>query len=225
MMSNNISIRTDLKILVIGCSGAGKTSFVQRWIKGEFQSVYSPTIVSEFQYKIFECRGNCYRIQLWDIGGQDKTPSMAKIFTRDSHGCIVISDITRKETFEETQKWKKIVDDESAFIDGDKLPFILIQNKIDLIKDNNEYLNLVTNETKKIAEDKDFLGYYMTSVKENINVEEPINFLIDSIVERLEKFSGEGNYNFTENNENGRDTYKLEKEGKKDKIKKEGGCC
>jgi small GTP-binding protein len=225
MMSNNISIRTDLKILVIGCSGAGKTSFVQRWIKGEFQSVYSPTIVSEFQYKIFECRGNCYRIQLWDIGGQDKTPSMAKIFTRDSHGCIVVSDITRRETYEETMKWKKVVKDESAFIDGDKLPFIFIQNKIDLIKDNDEYLNLVTNETKKIAEDKDFLGYYMTSVKENINVEEPINFLIDSIVERLEKFSGERSYNFTDNNENGRDTYKLEKEGKKEKNKKDGGCC
>ena len=224
-MSQNSSIRTDLKILVIGCSGAGKTSFVHRWIKGEFEQTYKPTIVSEFQYKIFECRGNCYRIQLWDIGGQDKTPSMAKIFTRDSHGCIVVSDISRRETFEETMKWKKVVNDESAFIDGDKLPFILIQNKIDLIKDNDEYLNLVTNETKKIAEDKDFLGYYMTSVKENINVEEPINFLIDSIVERLEKFSGEGNYNFTENNENGRDTYKLEKEGKKDKIKKEGGCC
>ena len=225
MMSNNISIRTDLKILVIGCSGAGKTSFVQRWIKGEFQAVYSPTIVSEFQYKIFECRGNCYRIQLWDIGGQDKTPSMAKIFTRDSHGCIVISDITRKETFEETQKWKKIVDDESAFIDGDKLPFILIQNKIDLIKNDEDYLTHVANQSKKLSENKEYIGYYMTSVKENINVEEPINFLIDNIVDRLEKFSGEGNYNnINNNNENNRrNTLKLDNNSvKKDKKK---GCC
>ena len=217
----NQSIRTDLKLIVIGCSGAGKTSFVQRWIKGEFEKSYKPTIVSEFQYKIFECRGNCYRIQLWDIGGQDKTPSMAKIFTRDAHGCIVVNDITRKDTFEETKKWKKVVNDESAFIDGDKLPFILIQNKIDLIKDNEEYLNFITNETKKMAEDKEYIGYYMTSVKENINVEEPINFLIDNIVDRLDKFSCEGNNNFLKSKR--KETYKLEANGRKDK--KEGGCC
>lgn len=222
-MSQNQSIRTDLKILVIGCSGAGKTSFVQRWIKGEFEQSYKPTIVSEFQYKIFECRGNCYRIQLWDIGGQDKTPSMAKIFTRDSHGCIVICDITKKDTFEETKKWKKIVNDESAFIDGEKLPFILIQNKIDLIKDDNDYLSFATNETKKMSEDKEFIGYYMTSVKENINVEEPIHYLIDNIVERLDKFSSNENLNFI--GIQGRDTYKLDKNSQKDKNNKKEGCC
>lgn len=220
-MSQNASIKTDLKLIVIGCSGAGKTSFVQRWIKNEFEKIYKPTIVTEFQYKIFECRGNCYRIQLWDIGGQDKTPTMAKLFTRDSHGCIVVNDVTKKETFEETMKWKKIVNDESAFIDGDKLPFILIQNKIDLIKNDENYLNFITNETKKLAEDKDFIGFYMTSVKENINVEEPISFLIDNIVDRLDKFSGERNNNFLDSKR--KETYKLEANKKKDK--KEGGCC
>ena len=220
-MSQNASIKTDLKLIVIGCSGAGKTSFVQRWIKDEFEKLYKPTIVTEFQYKIFECRGNCYRIQLWDIGGQDKTPTMAKIFTRDSHGCIVVNDVTKKETFEETMKWKKIVKDESAFIDGNKLPFILIQNKIDLIKNDENFLNFITNETKKLAEDKDFIGIYMTSVKENINVEEPISFLIDNIVDRLDKFSCEGNNNFLKSKR--KETYKLEANGRKDK--KEGGCC
>ena len=219
-MSNNVSIRTDLKILVIGCTGAGKTSFVQRWINGEFEITYKPTIVSEFQFKIIECRGNSYRIQLWDIGGQDKTPSMVKIFTRDSHGCIVISDISRRESFEEAMKWKKVVNDESAFIDGDKLPFILIQNKIDLIKDDKDYYNLVANQAKKLAEDREFYGYYMTSVKDNINVEEPIHFLIDIIVDRLEKMSGDINNNDFEINR--KNTYKLDKNIKKEK---KDNCC
>jgi small GTP-binding protein len=220
-MSNNIRIRTDLKILVIGCSGAGKTSFVQRWIKGEFEKTYKPTIITEFQYKVYECRGQTYRILLWDIGGQDKTPAMAKIFTRDSHGCIVVSDITKKESLEETMKWKKVVNDESAFIDGDKLPFIFIQNKVDLIKDDQEYLNQIINETKKIAEDNQFLGYYITSVKENVNVEEPIKFLIENIIDRLEKYYSEANNNYSESK--GRKTYTLEKNDKNNK--KDGGCC
>ena len=215
------SIRSDIKLIVIGCSGTGKTSFVQRWIKGEFEKTYKPTIITEFQYKVYECRGQTYRILLWDIGGQDKTPAMAKIFTRDSHGCIVVSDITKKESLEETMKWKKVVNDESAFIDGDKLPFIFIQNKVDLIKDDQEYLNQIINETKKIVEDNQFLGYYITSVKENVNVEEPIKFLIENIIDRLEKYYSEANNNYTESK--GRKTYTLEKNDKNNK--KDGGCC
>ena len=213
---------TDIKIIIIGCSGVGKTSFVQRWIKGYFEKSYRPTIVSDFQYKILEWRGKCYRILLWDIGGQDKTPSMAKIFTRDSHGCIVINDISKKDNINETMKWKKVVYDESAFIDGDKLPFILIQNKIDLLEGDKDYLNEVMNESQKLVDNGDFIGYFMTSVKENINIDEPIKFLIDNIIDRLDKFQSSGNHDY--NVSKMRNTYRLEKNNKKDKNKKDG-CC
>jgi len=213
---------TDIKIIIIGCSGVGKTSFVQRWIKGYFEKSYRPTIVSDFQYKILEWRGKCYRILLWDIGGQDKTPSMAKIFTRDSHGCIVINDISKKDNINETMKWKKVVYDESAFIDGDKLPFILIQNKIDLLEGDKDYLNEVMNESQNLVDNGDFIGYFMTSVKENINIDEPIKFLIDNIIDRLDKFQSNRNPEFIESKV--RNTYRLEKNNKKDKNKKDG-CC
>ena len=212
---------TDIKIIIIGCSGVGKTSFVQRWIKGYFENIYKPTIVSDFQYKILEWRGKCYRILLWDIGGQDKTPSMAKIFTRDSHGCIVINDASKKDNFNETMKWKKVVYDESAFIDGDKLPFILIQNKIDLLQNDKEDLNNIMNDSQKYVDNGDFIGYYMSSVKENINIDEPIKFLIDIIIDRLEKFQLSTN---NEYNNKQRNTYKVENNNKKDKNKKDG-CC
>ena len=110
---------------------------------------------------------------------------MAKIFTRDSLGCIVLNDLSKKDIINETMKWKKVVYDESAFIDGDKLSFILIQNKIDLIENDKEYLNITMNDSQKLVDNGDFIGYYMSSVKENINIEEPIKFLIDNIVDRL----------------------------------------
>ena len=215
---------TDIKIIIIGCSGVGKTSFVQRWIKGYFEPVYKPTIISDFQFKIIEWRGKCYRILLWDIGGQDKTPSMAKIFTRDSLGCIVINDISKKDIINETMKWKKVVYDESAFIDGDKLPFILIQNKVDLIENDKEYLNIAMNDSQKLVDSGDFIGYYMSSVKENINIEEPIKFLIDNIIDRLEKYHASENNDLKESK--ARETYRLENNNKKDKDKnKKDGCC
>jgi small GTP-binding protein len=94
-------ITQDLKIVVIGSSGAGKTSFVNKWTKNIFNEQYKATIVSEFGFKLFEYEGKIYRIQLWDIGGQDKSATMAKLFSRDSHGCVIVTDTTAPESMDE----------------------------------------------------------------------------------------------------------------------------
>jgi small GTP-binding protein len=67
------NFRNDLKIIVVGNSGTGKTSFVNKWTKNTFSEHYKATIVSEFGYKIFELNGKFYRIQLWDLAGKERT--------------------------------------------------------------------------------------------------------------------------------------------------------
>ena len=95
------SIRSDLKIIVIGSSGTGKTSYVNKWTKNIFQDEYKATIVSEFGFKVFEQEGKLYRIQLWDLAGQDKNSTVTKIFAKDSHGCVILSDATKPDTLDE----------------------------------------------------------------------------------------------------------------------------
>ena len=105
----NQKIKSDIKIIVIGSSGTGKTSFVNRWINNQFTDKYKATIVSEFGYKVCEYKGSLFRIQLWDIGGQDKSPILANIFSRDSHGCLVMCDCVNKESIQDSLSWKQIV--------------------------------------------------------------------------------------------------------------------
>ena len=212
------NIRTDLKILVVGHSGTGKTSFVRRWTKDEFKETYQATIVSEFGFKIHESKGNLYRIQLWDIGGQDKSPSMAKIFSRDSHGCVIISDSTDLKTLEDTLNWQKLVSDETNFLDGGKLPFILVQNKVDLIESREDF-EKIENETKNICEMNNFEKYFMTSVKQSVNVEEAMSFLIDKIIERLEKHAESGNVIF--NDQKKRETIRM----RNSNVNEKQSCC
>jgi len=95
------SIRSDLKIIVIGSSGTGKTSYVNKWTKNIFKEEYQATIVSEFGFKIFEYEGKLYRIQLWDLAGEDKNSTVTKIFAKDSHGCIIVTDVTKESNLEE----------------------------------------------------------------------------------------------------------------------------
>ena len=92
---------TDLKIIVIGKSGTGKTSYVNKWTKNEFVEAYKATIVSEYSFKLVDYEGKIYRIQLWDVAGQDRSAKIIKSFAKGSHGCVVLCDATNVSTRDE----------------------------------------------------------------------------------------------------------------------------
>ena len=97
-MSENSSDNSDIKIIVIGKSGTGKTSYVNKWTKNTFSENYKATIVSEYGYKIFEYNEKFYRIQVWDIAGQDRNIKLTRTFAKNALGCIVVCDATNLET-------------------------------------------------------------------------------------------------------------------------------
>ena len=55
---------------------------------------------------------------------------ITKIFAKDAHGCVVVCDSTNRQTREETMKQKKSVDEEVIFLDGARLPCVLVENKM-----------------------------------------------------------------------------------------------
>ena len=188
------SINNELKIIVVGNSGTGKTSFVNKWIKGTFDENYKATIVSEFSYKIFDYKDKSYKIQLWDLAGMDQNICITKIFSKDSHGCIVLSDITDKSTLEISKKWKNTVDETARFLDGTNIPSILIRNKIDLLE--NEDNNDDEEQMKEFCEKNKFLRCFKTSAKTGTNIDEAMNFLISTIIDKMEKLVQSGSNPF-----------------------------
>ena len=86
--------KSDIKILIIGNSSSGKKNFANKWTKNIFLEEYKATIVDEFGFKLYEKDGKLYRIQLWDLAGQDKNEMITKIFAKDAHGLVIISDAT-----------------------------------------------------------------------------------------------------------------------------------
>lgn len=220
MASNNI--KNDLKIIIIGSSGTGKTSLAKRWT-GQIFEPTKPTIVSEFSTKIVKHGENLYRVQLWDIGGQDKSPSVTKIFAKDSHGCIVVCD-TNEETLEETSSWKSVVEDESTFTDGGKIPFLLIRNKIDILENDDDKKQL-EEETNTFCEENEFTKFFLTSAKDNINVKESIDFFTEHIIQRLEDYLKQGKEDI--NNMEYRQSVRLTQKGiiPEDEQRAKKACC
>ena len=215
--------QNDIKIIVVGNSGTGKTSFVNKWIKDTFDESYKATIVSEFSFKVIDYKDKSYKIQLWDLAGMDQNICITKIFSKDSHGCIVVSDITNEKTLPECVKWKNTVDETTKFIDDSNIPAILIRNKVDLLEENNDNDNDDENMIKEFCEKNKFLRCFKTSAKTGTNIEEAMNFLISNIIDRMDKIAQSGSNPF----EKQRESLVLQKSKNSDNNKDNNmnGCC
>ena len=215
------STKNELKIIVVGNSGTGKTSFVNKWINNTFDENYKATIVSEFAYKIYDYKDKTYKIQLWDLAGMDQNICITKIFSKDSHGCVVLSDITDKKTLDLSVKWKNTVDETSRFLDGSNIPAILIRNKVDLL-DNEENID-DEEEIKDFCEKNAFLKCFKTSAKTGTNIDESMNFLISAIIDKMEGIAQSGTNPFEKDRKSM--VLQTKKHYESNKDNNMGGCC
>ena len=100
------------KVVLLGDSGVGKTSIIQNYIFKRYNYKDISTISSNFQSKILDLKNEKKKIkfEIWDTAGQEKYHSLAKIFFQDASVCILVYDITRRNSFEALKNfWAKEV--------------------------------------------------------------------------------------------------------------------
>lgn len=64
--------KKDYKIVFVGDSGVGKSSFVQSFCTDQFNTAYSATIAIDFQVKSLNINGMDVMLQLWDTAGHER---------------------------------------------------------------------------------------------------------------------------------------------------------
>lgn len=207
----NSGFGVDLKVILIGNTSTGKTSIVDRYIKNIFDEKPRATIAANFSYKIIKRDDTIFRLQFWDLPGQDRSPSLMSIFCRESRGILFCCDALSKKSREDILIWKKSLE---GIIDITNIPKILIENKCDLLGDEDKYNDNI-EELKNFSENNNFSGYFRTSALNGYNIEKAIDFLVNEIIDTLEK---EENNN-AENDK--KIAIKLNKTQKDDRTK----CC
>ena len=170
----------DIKIIIIGDSSTGKTTFVNRWISGKFQEVYKATIAQNYNYKIYKIKESLYRIQIWDIGGQDRSRCLAKYFVKGCNAALIFCDIKEKQTLDNTILWKDSLKDLPKEFN---YPIILIQSKIDLV-DKNE-LNDSEKYLENFSKENQFDLFFRISSKSGEGIEDSMNNIISEIDSRV----------------------------------------
>ena len=118
------------KIILVGDSAVGKTSIIGRYVR-KFNEKEKMTIGASFTNKqeIIDDKNICFNI--WDTAGQEKFRSINGIFYQDAYICLLVFDITRKQSFSNLKSyWHNSVLEQSS----KNIIFHIVGNKIDLFQ-------------------------------------------------------------------------------------------
>ena len=120
----------DLKVILLGESGVGKTNLINRVMGEEFNEGEISTTNSSFSLKKLKLGQTEYSVKLWDTIGQEKFRHLTKLFYSDSKIVIFVYDISIKDSFDALKDyWVKDINDKL----GEGIIKGVVGNKIDKV--------------------------------------------------------------------------------------------
>ncbi|MFX1417889.1 MAG: Rab family GTPase [Promethearchaeota archaeon] len=167
------------KVILIGPGAVGKTSLLHRFVEDKFSFRYKLTIGADFLSKIIQKNEETIKLQIWDIGGQDRYKFLRASFFDGANGALIVFDLSRWHTFEELEEWLSDLREYA----GKKIPFVLIGNKVDLIDKKDE---IYERESAQVFAKTESTYYIETSAKTGENVEAAFLDLTNKMIKNIQ---------------------------------------
>ncbi|KAM9957010.1 hypothetical protein ACTFIR_003747 [Dictyostelium discoideum] len=157
--------KEQIKLVLVGDGGVGKTTFVQRHLTGEFEPRYIPTLGVSVHPLIFYTNFGKIHFNVWDTAGQEKFGGL-----RDGNCAIIMFDVTSRISYKNVPNWHS---DLTRVCEN--IPIVLCGNKVD-VKDRK------VKPSQIVFHRRYNLSYYDVSAKSNYNFEKPFVWLTSKLL-------------------------------------------
>jgi len=165
----------NIKLILMGDSGVGKTSLIKRKEMNTFNNLYTSTIGVDFTSFTKMINRTRIRVHIWDTGGQEKFKVIIQSYFRDVNGVLLVYDITNKRSFDNLSIWTTDLD---YFGINDNV--ILVGCKAE--SDKNREVSY--EQASIFAKNNNYL-FKECSAKNNYNIEELFDDIIDDIYSNI----------------------------------------
>lgn len=152
-----------MKIITLGTSNVGKSSFIKKILTNEFSSDSIPTIGVDYAQKNYKG----FKFNIWDTAGQEHFNAISAQYYKNTDVCLVFFDLTSEETFDCLEQK---IQDFYYHNNKDTLVF-LIGNKKD-----------IAGETKMFTKIKSFCKKYKATYYEISCKNDNVLFILDEII-------------------------------------------
>eukprot|EP00826_Nyctotherus_ovalis_P038518 TRINITY_DN3612_c0_g1_i3.p2 TRINITY_DN3612_c0_g1~~TRINITY_DN3612_c0_g1_i3.p2 ORF type:complete len:216 (+),score=76.43 TRINITY_DN3612_c0_g1_i3:98-649(+) len=171
-----------IKVMMLGDSGVGKSSILERYVNRNFTGTYKVTLGSNFYTVEKEIEQKRVLLQLWDTAGQEKYKSLSVLYYRGSEACIFVFDICNKESFENLDEWVKLFFYHISEEERDTFPIILLANKIDMVEKS-----VTDEEIEEWCRTNNNIKYYKTSAKTGSGLDDAFMYIATIAVQRAKE--------------------------------------
>ncbi|CAM9093002.1 unnamed protein product [Chrysoparadoxa australica] len=119
-----------IKLLMLGDSGVGKSSIMERFALDTFNPSLVGTVGVDFKLKTVTVDGEQVVVQVWDTAGQERFHKITRAYYRGSHGIVLVYDLSDSHTLDGISYW---MDNINANASGG-VETLLVGNKLDLVQ-------------------------------------------------------------------------------------------
>ena len=170
--------KINLKLIIVGDSGVGKTSIINRFLNNIFENNSIATIAPIYSKKVITINDTIYNIIIWDIPGQDKNHIVTRTFVNGCNGIIFCCEVKNENSKVNLNQWKESLE---SIEDIENIPKIIIANKSDLIEndiDFNNNINLLKGHSKQLG----CLNCFIASAKIGSNINDAMYFIVNEMI-------------------------------------------
>lgn len=160
------------KVVLIGDAGVGKSNLLSRFTRNEFSLESKSTIGVEFATRSIQTDGKIIKAQIWDTAGQERYRAITSAYYRGAVGALLVYDITKKESFDNVERWLKELKDHA----DSNIVIMLVGNKSDL-----SHLRAVTTELGSSFSEENSISFIETSALNSTNVESAFRTILSEI--------------------------------------------
>lgn len=168
------------KILMLGDSGVGKSSLINRWTADTFNPTLVGTVGVDFKAKKVQLPSENINVQVWDTAGQEQFHKITTSYYRGANGILLVYDISDHSSFNNVEYWIKNIKQHASA----SVHIALVGNKLDLRTPDS---NTVAFEMGSSLAAKFNVPYFETSAKDSTNVDGAFLTVVTSIVESEKK--------------------------------------
>ncbi|KAF2071634.1 hypothetical protein CYY_007060 [Polysphondylium violaceum] len=169
----------NLKVVVLGASGVGKTSLTTRFVNGEFVENYDPTIEDLYRKVIETNKGENYMMEIMDISGTERFLAMRDLYIRNAQAFILVYSITSRVSLLELENIKNLIVQvkEKPL---STIPIAVLGNKCDL----EEHRSVSSEEGESLCKKWGVGDFLETSAKIEMNIQSAFDCLIKQVASK-----------------------------------------
>jgi len=171
-MNESPQIRKNVKVIVTGGGGVGKTSFLNRLVHDNFDINSELTRGIDFFSKNIKVNGSDINFVMWDFAGQRQFRRLLEDFVNGSIAVFILFDLTRISSLENVEEWLE------KLKEFKNMPILILGTKYDLV----DYSTImIFDEYFKNIIERLNIDYLKISSKTGYNVKEAFDILISRL--------------------------------------------